>query len=95
MVEINLSGEIYLYGKAIDKYALSEDNLDDFISIYVAPTVFKQVPLSSLEGIFLVNDSFLERTERISWSVPRLRIKRENMKEYEAKHNGKFVPFDE
>ncbi len=85
----------YLYGRIQKRDGTGDDeSQNDRFVIYVRPTIFTYVSLSSLEGIFKTNETNLERTKRMSWNVPQFSFKKERMKEIEKKYNGKFVPFE-
>ena len=102
MTEINIDNNvknIYLYGKVwnmIDKE--KDQNKNDLISIYISPKIFKSVPLSSIEGYFIVlNDKFIDSkgfTEYFSRFIPQYQIKRKEMLNLEKKVDGKFIPFE-
>lgn len=71
-----------------------EDKKNNYIVIYVKPTIFDNVTLSSLEGVFVADESNMERDKRLSWFVPQLHFKKDRMSEIEKKYNGKFFPFE-
>ena len=93
MMEINFKQELYLYGKVTRVREKAEDNFQkDFLIIYTHPMTFKAVPLSSLEGYFICNEDNgkLHWSDKVRAMIPQISIRRDNMKNFEKKHNGKF-----
>jgi hypothetical protein len=94
MVKINLEFQIYPYGKVWDMLNKKEDEeKKDWVSIYTSLTPFDIVPLSSLEGYFVVfHDKSIKKTliEKFSRLTPQYHLKRKNMASLEEEYNGKF-----
>ena len=98
-MNIKIDFQIYPYGKVwnmLDKKI--DESKKDEISIYVSPKTFDKVPLSSLEGYFVVfsDRSIIQRpfVENFSGSIPQCHIKRDNLSKLEEEYNGKFHPFE-
>ncbi len=98
-MKINIDFQIYPYGKVWDMLNKKEDEKDkDKISIYTTLGCFDKVPLSSIEGYFVVlRDEAINIDERVfaerfSTFIPQYHIKREKMSELEEEFNGKFFP---
>jgi hypothetical protein len=96
-MKIKLDFEIYPYGKVIDMLKKKENkSKKHFISIYTIPKTFEEVPLSSLEGYFIVfSDKSLDpgMTEYFSAFIPQYHVERNKMSTLEKRFNGKFFPF--
>ena len=92
--------QIYPYGQVWDMSKNKKDeNKEDYVSIYTLTKPFEEVPLSSLEGYFVVfSDKSLDNdsnTENFSSFVPQFHVKRENMGDLERKFNGRFILFED
>ena len=87
MINPILGENVYLYGAYYDsskvKFPKKEENWTSII-IYVHPTEEENLIIGSLEGFFVSNA--LE-------GFPNFLCKREQMKEFENKYSGRFVPF--
>ena len=99
MANINFEFQIYPYGKVWDMLNKKEDEeKKDWLSIYTSTTPFNVVPLSSLEGYFIVlHDESITKIpfiEKFSRFTPQYHIKRKNMSSLEGEYNGKFIPFE-
>jgi len=100
-MEININFQIYPYGKVWDMLNKKEDEkYKNKISIYTTLECFDKVPLSSIEGYFVVfhdeaiNIGRRAFAEKFSSFIPQYHIKREKMSELEEKYNGEFIPFE-
>ena len=97
MVEINLSKNIYPYGKFYDASRVSiptdEDNWD--VIIYAQPLCENSRIIGSLEGLFVSEVPLIkketEKAVRKDWNPL---VKREQMEKFEEKYQGKFIPFE-
>jgi len=96
---IKIDFQIYPYGKVwnmLDKKI--DESKKDEISIYVSPKTFDKVPLSSLEGYFIVfsDKSITKRpfVESFSEFFPQCHLKRDGISKLEEEFNGKFYPFE-
>ncbi len=99
-MKCNIDFWVYPYGKVWDMLNKKEDEKDvDKISIYTAPEIFGSVPLSSIEGYFVVlhNEAIdidkRKYKEKFSTFIPQFHIKRDKMSELEEEFGGKFYPF--
>ena len=92
-MKINIEKKIYMYGKP--QIISGGDDISelDKITIYIAPTIFDKVPLSSLEGYFIAGESDLPTGDAIEDLIPRITLRREYMSKFARKHHGKFCPF--
>jgi hypothetical protein len=97
-MKINIDFQIYPYGKVWDMSNRKESEKEkDKISIYTTLECFDKVPLSSIEGYFVVlHDEPIDvggrDTDKFSSFIPQYTHKREKMFELEKKFNGKFYP---
>ena len=96
MVEINLSKNIYPYGKFYDASRVSiptdEDNWD--VIVYAQPWNESSRTIGSLEGLFVSEIPFVEKNKENTltkeWNPV---VRRDEMKKFEEKYQGKFIPF--
>ncbi len=88
-MEISFEADIYPYGREQG----SEGN-GNSISIYIKPRMFGNVILSSLEGYFICKDNPLLETDCVDVMELRISLRRNQMEEFERKHDGKFFPFE-
>ncbi len=96
MVEISVNKNIYPYGKFYDASRVSlpkdEDNWD--VIVYAQPWNESSRTIGSLEGLFVSEIPFVEKgkenTLTKGWNSV---ITRKQMKDFEEKYQGKFIPF--
>lgn len=96
MTEINISKNIYAYGKFYDtskvKIPTDEENWD--VIIYEQPWNETERSVGSLEGLFVSEIPFTEKGKESfvekDWNPV---IRRDQMSAFEEKYKGKFVPF--
>ena len=95
-MKIEITPNIYLYGKCLDEL-LNDVERAKNLTIYTRPQSFKEVPLSSLEGYFVSfsDESIFKRPliERLSPHIPRVRVKRNEIENFEIEYCGTFFPF--
>ena len=91
-MEIKIEKQIYLYG--VSQNPKNEDDRGNELVIYVSPQIFDKVPLSSLEGYFVSDESHSNYKENcLSWFVPQFSFYRDIMGKMEERFNGRFFPF--
>ena len=62
--------KVYLYGRPQAKGHSDEYNKSHLV-VYVSPTIFTDVPLSSLEGVFVQNSDGNRETD-LDWFLPQI-----------------------
>lgn len=94
MTEINISKNIYVYGKFYEdektNFPQDKDNYD--VIVYV-DTLSNRI-ISSLEGLFVSENPLIKKGDTglvKGWNPV---IKREEMHLFEEKYQGKFVSFE-
>jgi len=95
-MEIDIRKNIYLYGACSGKYD-SEDDKKNKIVVYTTSniSIFDNIPLSSLEGIFVSDDYYnLDKEKRLNGLIPQVYVKRDKMQAFEKKYLGKFHSFE-
>jgi len=97
MVEINISKNIYVYGKFYDQFA-SQINLNNLLVIYAHPLGIEakesKSPINSLEGIFISEIPIIKKGDkgvRKDWNLV---IEKKHMEVVEEEYQGKFFPFE-
>lgn len=93
MTEINISKNIYVYGKFYEdektNFPQDQDNYD--LIVYV-DTLSNRI-ISSLEGLFISENSLIKKGDNgviQGWNPV---VKRGEMSLFEEKYQGKFIPF--
>lgn len=87
MTKINLESNIYLYGTYYDPNRVSipkEEHNWTGIIIYRNPESEIERKICSLKGYFLSKENIFKN----------LLCKKDQMKEFEEKYKGKFIPFE-
>ena len=96
MTEINLSKNIYLYGKFYDSnledFPNPESEYDIIIYLGISDPKNEKRKIGSLEGIFISHESVLKNLDG-SGKFGNLLLRRDQMEQFEKKYLGKFVHF--
>ena len=90
-MEIKIEKQIYLYG--VSQNPKNKDDGSNELVIYVSPQIFDKVPLSSLEGYFVSDESRSNEEDCLSSFVPQFSFYRDIMGKMEERFNGQFFPF--
>ena len=98
MTEVNISKNVYVYGKFYDssKVQIPKDKYYYDVIIYAQPFNEVNRVISSLEGLFVSEIPLIEKgkdnTIMTDWNPL---CRRDEMKFFEEKYKGKFIPFGE
>jgi hypothetical protein len=93
MTEITFNKNIYVYGKFYEdertNFPQDENNYD----VIIYPKVLSNRIISSLEGLFISDNPLIKTPYGVigDWNPV---IKRDEMRKFEEKYKGKFVPFE-
>lgn len=95
MVKLTFNKNIYLYGKFYESEKTNFPQDEDNYDVIVYPKVLSNRIISSLEGFFISDNPLIAETDHgvvKDWNPI---IRRDDMKKFEEKYRGKFIPFEE